>query len=275
MIVRNAPAKVNLWLKICGKRPDGFHELDTLFAPIGLADIVSLEKKEAGISLRVDGGGADVPGGSENLAWRAAEQFFLQSGLDGGVSIHVTKRIPSGAGLGGGSSDAAAVLLGLEELYENPLAPGMLQTIAVGLGSDVPFFLGEGAARGRGRGEVLEKSACPWSGPVLLCKPPFGVSTPWAYGKFARMREQGLIDVDSSEPELWRNDLERPVFKKFVLLALLKDWLMEQHGVVAAMMCGSGSTMLAALDSPDVAGVLEKKIAAQFGKTFWSIATSI
>jgi 4-diphosphocytidyl-2-C-methyl-D-erythritol kinase len=275
MIVRQAPAKVNLWLKICGKRSDGYHELDTLFAPLDLADGISLEKKAHGISLQIDGGEEGIPRGPDNLVWRAAQRFFKNANIDAGVSIRLEKRIPSGAGLGGGSSDAAAVLRGLEELYGYPAGLVGLEEIAVELGADVPFFLLSRAARGRGRGEILEPVAAPWSGDVLLCKPPFGVPTPWAYRAYAEMREAGKIPPVTTDPELWQNDLELPVFTKFPVLAVLKEWLSAQEGVVAAMMCGSGATMLAALQSAEFATPIRAGIEREFGPTFWNFATRI
>jgi 4-diphosphocytidyl-2-C-methyl-D-erythritol kinase len=277
MIVRKAPAKVNLWLKICGKRADGFHELDSLFVPLTLADEVLLEKKERGISLVVQdcGTGEAVPRGPENLAWRAAEAFFCETQIAVGAAITLKKKIPSGAGLGGGSSDAAAVLLGLEELYGFPLEDSRRRELALGLGSDVPFFLLGTAARGRGRGEILEPCPSPWRGDLLLCKPPFGVSTPWAYREFERLARTASPGDGCGEPELWRNDLEAPVFSKFLVLPDLGNWLRARPGVRAVMMCGSGSTLLAALDNPSAVPAIQQDIAIQFGPTFWTCLTKI
>lgn len=270
MIVRQAPAKVNLWLKICGKRPDGFHELDTLFAPLDLCDEIRVGPANSGIALEVRGAGTDVPTGPDNLVWRAAELFLSRAGLRQGVSIQLSKRIPSGAGLGGGSSDAANVLLGLQELFPGCLGPTEIHEIAAGLGSDIPFFLMNTTARGLGRGDILQPFSSPWSGPVLLCKPPFGVSTPWAYRSYAALREAGELAISSAPPRLWQNDLEAPVFRKFPVLAVLKNWLLSREEVLAAMMCGSGSTMLAALLDPGHFSSLSADLQAHFGSSFWT-----
>ncbi|MHC4339573.1 MAG: 4-(cytidine 5'-diphospho)-2-C-methyl-D-erythritol kinase, partial [Planctomycetota bacterium] len=142
-----APAKLNLCLEVLGRRPDGYHEIDSVFAAIDLCDTVRLERSDA-IRLTVHGEAA--PEDDTNLAWRAAEALGV------GASISLEKRIPAGAGLGGGSSDAAAVLLGLDRLYGLGTGRERLLEIALGLGADVPFFLTGGTARCRGVGERVE-----------------------------------------------------------------------------------------------------------------------
>jgi len=150
-----APAKVNLFLRVFDRRPDGYHALETLFQAIDLADEVRLERVDAGVELVVVG--ADLGPSEENLAHRAASALLSAARVSGGVRIELTKRIPAGAGLGGGSSDAAAVLKGVAVLYEIPTGEGLLRGIAARLGSDVPFFLGRSPlAAGRDRGDVLE-----------------------------------------------------------------------------------------------------------------------
>jgi 4-diphosphocytidyl-2-C-methyl-D-erythritol kinase len=211
-----------------------------------------------------------IPAGPENLAWRAARAFMECLGEpDRGFTIHLRKAIPHGAGLGGGSSDAAAVLRALAQCYPGAVSSGALHTIAAALGSDVPFFLLEKSARGRGRGEILEPIAAPWQGEVLLIKPPFGVPTAWAY----QAHRPHSSPAPSGPATLWQNDLEHAVFRKYLLLPILKEWLIRQPGVVAAMLCGSGATLLAALETgPHSQGAgadLTTAVRQEFGPTFW------
>ncbi|MEM8885760.1 MAG: 4-(cytidine 5'-diphospho)-2-C-methyl-D-erythritol kinase [Planctomycetota bacterium] len=171
-VVRAAPAKLNLFLEVLGRRPDGYHEIDSVFCALDLHDTVTVEKSDA-ISLSIDGAD-DVPADETNLAWRAAEAFGA------GARIHLQKRIPAGAGLGGGSSDAAAVLLALAEIHGAD--PAALGDRAVGLGADVPYFLRAGLARGRGIGERVEPVAAPPAGSFLLLLPDLFCSTKEIYG---------------------------------------------------------------------------------------------
>ena len=169
----DAPAKINLWLRILAREASGFHSLESLFCAVDLCDSVRLERVEAGVQLEVEGG-VDTGPPESNLVVRAARAFLVATGAgDGGVRIHLRKRIPSAAGLGGGSSDAAATLRGLNVLYGDQLGQDAVMQIGVGLGSDVPFFLGGSAF------------ALAWSrarfGPPPACatrRPP-GDSTRW------------------------------------------------------------------------------------------------
>ncbi|MHC4136759.1 MAG: 4-(cytidine 5'-diphospho)-2-C-methyl-D-erythritol kinase [Planctomycetota bacterium] len=168
-----APAKLNLWLEVLGRLPDGYHEIDTFLAEIDLADTVRLEAASE-ISLTVEG--LPAPADASNLAWRAA------AALGVGARIHLVKRIPAGAGLGGGSSDAAAVLKGLVSLYGLTLPDGHLAEVAVSLGADVPFFLHGGTARCRGIGERVEPRAGGGGRRFLLVVPDLNMSTAAVYG---------------------------------------------------------------------------------------------
>lgn len=180
----DAPAKINLRLRVLGRRSDGFHEIDTLFQAIALHDDVTVRRTEAGIRLTVEG--ADVGPIEENLAYRAARALLAASGADGGFAIDLVKRIPAGAGLGGGSSDAAAVLRAGDLLIGRPLPAATLAALAAELGSDVPFFLGAGPlATGTGRGERLEQHPSLPSVPVVVVLPPVHVSTREAYARLA------------------------------------------------------------------------------------------
>ena len=261
-----SPAKVNLHLKILGKRPDGFHEIETLMVPVTLADEITIERGDKpGIDLTCDN--PQVPTGSENLIVRAAELFFEETGTSLGLRIHVLKRIPMGAGLGGGSSNAATVLVALNEFTESRLSIPQLETLAARIGSDVAWFIRGQAAICRGRGELIgpKMDVPPW--PILLLKPPFGVPTPWAYQAWAKNQQSMPQNVDGIT---LTNDLEAPVFHKYVLLPAIKNWLLAQEGVRAAAMSGSGSTMFAVLTSPSLANRIADSARAAFGESLWT-----
>jgi len=266
-----APAKVNLHLRVVGKREDGFHEIETLIAPLSLADEITVEiGRGEGVEVVCDD--PRVPVGAENLAARAAAIFMRETGRKFSARIAISKRIPMGAGLGGGSSDGASVLLALDRILEAGLGFERLGSMAAELGSDVPVFLRGGAAVCRGRGEIIEPYAIPERLPLLLLKPEFGVETPWAYKTWARSR--GLPGEDEAEQDLgWTkvfNDLERPVFEKFLLLPVIKKWLREQPETHSAAMSGSGSTMFAILHDEAGGPALEARAKAFFGEGLWT-----
>ena len=198
-----APAKINLSFKILRRRDDGFHEIETLMAPISLGDELTIEPDESGRGIAFTTDDPTLPPGEDNLVVRAARSFFEAIKAEPRVRIRLRKIIPHGAGLGGGSSDAASTLLGLNDLNGQPLTPDGLTTLAAALGSDVPFFLAQGAARCSGRGEIVEpvQPLPPLS--LLLLKPEFGVPTPWAYQRWRDSRE--LPGVDYAAAADWRD----------------------------------------------------------------------
>lgn len=273
-----SPAKINLFLHILGRRPDGFHELETLMAPLALADELDLElERTAGIRLTVEG--ADLPTGPENLAWRAADTVLRRSQADAGISLRLRKKIPHGGGLGGGSSNAALVLQGVNDLLGNPLSPSELQAEAARLGSDVPFFLGTGAALCRGRGEIIEPvplQAMPW---VLLANPGFGVPTPWAYKTYASAPAQGLPGRSTfqyrEQPFQVRNDLEPAVFGKYLWIAECKRWLLDQAETGEALMSGSGATVFALFETEAAAQAVAARARGYFGPETFLLATRL
>ncbi|MEO8440134.1 MAG: 4-(cytidine 5'-diphospho)-2-C-methyl-D-erythritol kinase [Spartobacteria bacterium] len=271
-----APAKINLSFKILRRRDDGFHEIETLMAPISLADELTLEPNESGLEFSSDD--STLPAGEENLVVRAARAFFAETGQEPGVRIALRKRIPHGAGLGGGSSDAASTLLGLNRLTGEPLRPDRLTNLAAGIGSDVPFFLGEGVAWCRGRGEIMEPVEAPLPRlSLLLLKPEFGVPTPWAYRQWRDSQELPGVDYGAQklgDLELW-NDLERPVFEKHIFLARMKGWLREQPEVAAALMSGSGSTMFAVLRGGGGAAELSTRAREELDPRLWTYACEL
>jgi 4-diphosphocytidyl-2-C-methyl-D-erythritol kinase len=241
-------AKVNRTLHVLGKRPDGYHELDTIFQTVDLTEEIDFLEGEEGpgeVSLTVEG--ADLPADSSNLVLRAANALRERFSVRRGARIHLSKKIPIGGGLGGGSSNAASTLRGLCALWNLRPAEGDLHALAVSLGSDVPFFLLGGRARGTGRGEIL----CPLpDGPeewLVLALPPFSLSTAAVYGALSApaltdpAAPTNLRGSDSGGgPD--RNDLEpaaeslRGELKRF--RAALSD-----HGATSARLSGSGSTV--------------------------------
>src|SRR6059036_1353152 len=250
-----APAKINLSLRILGRRNDGFHELDTLIAPISLYDEIRIDKGRPGKRIEFRCDDSSIPQGDENLAVRAAKAFFDTTKIEPAVSIELKKKIPYGAGLGGGSSDAASVLLALNDLFETKLSREALAEIAEPLGSDVPLFLFQSAAVCKGHGEMVMPVKLQRQFSILLLKPAFAVSTGWAYSHWQNSREIPGIRYEAQEfaDQTFVNDLERPVFEKFVFLAQLKMWLLSQPEVGAALMSGSGSTVFAVIqDNTDV-----------------------
>jgi len=278
-ITLSAPAKINLSLRILGKRDDGFHELETLMVPIDLADTVELSHGLGG-EITLTCNDPEIPEGLDNLCVKAATAFREATGLDHGIAITLLKRIPHGAGLGGGSSDAAAVLKGLNELFDRPLVEEELHQIAAMLGSDVPFFLSNGPARCRGRGEIIEAAPSLPRRRLLLIKPPFPVPTVWAYQKYASMRESGKLPDEPQRQFLGDleifNDLEVPVFEKYLLLPVMKTLLCGQPAVEAAFMSGSGSTMVAVLSPETSSGeiaALKESVTVKFGETMWICET--
>lgn len=269
-----APAKINLNLRVLGRdSATGYHRLETWMAPLTLADDLRVELTESpGIQLSCSD--ADLDSGTGNLAWKAADLFLQKTKTPGGARIELHKNIPHGAGLGGGSSDAAAVLKALNEQTGRPLDTPGLEHLAAQLGSDIPFFIRGTAAMARGRGELLEPR--PLSAPfdLLLIKPPFGVETAWSYRQWS---EKKFCPEEWTTPQLHSgieifNDLERPVFAKLIILAALKQWLLEHSLVAAAAMTGSGSCLFAILHDPRGAGQLATEAKTEFGETFWTTA---
>jgi 4-diphosphocytidyl-2-C-methyl-D-erythritol kinase len=172
-------AKINLYLEVVRRRDDGFHDIVTVFQPVSLHDTISISAAPAGISLAGDD--RDIAWDGSNLCWRAASLLLAEARSPRGVSIDVRKNIPAGAGLGGGSSDAAGVLVGVSRLLGLGIGDGRLMELALEIGSDVPFFLFGSPAIGRGRGEILEGTEGLRRGVILIVRPDIRVSTKWAY----------------------------------------------------------------------------------------------
>jgi 4-diphosphocytidyl-2-C-methyl-D-erythritol kinase len=294
-----APAKINLYLDILGRRPDGYHDIRTVFLPLPeLADTLALETGAPGIRLACDN--PEVPADARNLVWKAAEAFAVAVGVVPAWSFRLEKRIPAAAGLGGGSSDAAAALAGLNRLHGGKLPPETLRTLAAKLGADVPVFLnretgntGSGeprlilaptAAIGTGVGEILEPLPPVRPLSLVLVNPLFPVATVWAYKNAGLVPRpaappvEGLLAAlaDSATPLAsvasgTCNALEHAVCRKFPLLAMLRETLLEL-GCLAAHVSGSGGTVYG-ISPPGRQEEIRAAIAARMEMPLWTFAS--
>jgi 4-diphosphocytidyl-2-C-methyl-D-erythritol kinase len=269
-ITVTAPAKINLSLRVIGKRSDGFHEVDTLMTPVpGLFDTLTFTEAEA-YSLTCDVAG--IPTDESNLITKATLLFEKLSKKSCLAHIHLEKRIPHGAGLGGGSSDAAATLRAWNEWHGGPLNDATLHEAAATLGSDVPFFLNATTARATGRGEILTPADAPPRQTIVIFKPSFAVSTPDAYARWKGAVALPGVTYDAVQMP-WAtlvNDLEKPVFGKFLFLAELKNWLNSRPEVRTALMSGSGSAIFALLSDPSQAEPLIQTVRDRLDPVIWA-----
>ena len=260
------PAKVNLYLRVLGRRADGYHDLLSIMQPLSLADELIISPTAPGIFLDCDQPG--IPRGPGNLVWQAALEFQRASGRKVGVHIHLRKRIPVAAGLGGGSSDAAGTLLALNTLAGEPLKAEALHSLAVGLGADVPFFLGLSPAVARGIGEQLSPVQLPayW---YLLLNSGVRVSTRWVYEsldldslKRYKVLEEG--NWDPEQPAAWvHNDLESVTLKKYPQLAEMLETL-GRLGAQARGMSGSGPTLFGLFPTLEAARQAGRELRGSF-----------
>ncbi len=240
-----SPAKINLGLRVLGLRPDGFHEVETWVQQITFFDRIRIRLAARAIRVTVDR--PEIPSGRENLAYRAAAALRAAAGGGPlGASIHLEKRISAGAGLGGGSGNAAAVLWGLNRLWKLGMAPSALSGIAAGIGSDVPLFLAGPAALCRGRGERVSRRSPLASGWILVIKPPYSLPTPRVYGWMRnylkkKKRPSRIKHRPMASPD-YRNDLEQVVFERRPFLRECRDALLSA-GAGRALMSGSGPAL--------------------------------
>jgi len=280
---KSSHCKVNLLLNILGRRADGFHELETVMQPVQVCDRLVFSRGGEGVQLTCSD--PRLPTDAGNLVHRAAAAFLETARLSDGVKIHLEKKIPLAAGLGGGSGNAATTLLGLNELFGLRLGPGQLSEIAARLGSDIPFFLQPRPALASGRGETitpLDPFPALSGGFFLLIHPGFGISTAWAYRALGRFpaalngspgRAKHLVqllktgDLAAASREFY-NSLEAPALEKYPLLVLFQEFL-RANGAAAALMSGSGSTTFALVKSRSAAEQLAEKFKQKFGASCW------
>lgn len=246
-----ANAKINLSLDVLGIREDGYHEVRMLMQSIGLADRITLNPMPSGISLRTNR--AYLPCDSRNLAYRAAELFFNETGVAGGVQIYVSKRIPVSAGLAGGSTDAAAVLIGMNQLFKTGLSRRRLCEIGAKIGSDIPFCILGGTALAYGRGEQLKRLPPLPKVYLVLVKPPINISTPKIYGEYDRCEVAQRPETDRLIEQIKAKDVDgvaagmvnvlEPVCESFEpRISDIRKQLLD-CGAIGARMSGSGPTV--------------------------------
>lgn len=240
-------------------------------APISLADTLEFTRNESG-GVQFTCNVPELPTDDSNLVVRAANSLAEHTGTPLNVSIHLEKVVPHGAGLGGGSSDAATTFLALNALFELETPLETLRQLAAEIGSDIPFFLFESVCDCGGRGEAVQPVSFPQELPILLLKPDFAVDTPGAYKAWKDSQELSGVDYapQTFDWGVLENGLERPTFEKHLVLADMKTWLRKQPGVAGALMSGSGSTMFALLDSDNAAAQLATDAKAEFGETLWT-----
>jgi 4-diphosphocytidyl-2-C-methyl-D-erythritol kinase len=285
---RSSPCKVNLVLNILGRRPDGFHELETVMMPVPLTDELEISRRASGVELSCNHPELPVDGG--NLVHRAATRFLEAAGLKEGVAIRLEKRLPLAAGLGGGSANAAVTLRMMNELFGGVLSAEAVEGLAAGLGSDVPFFLQDGAGLGTGRGERVKPlgafrslAGCG----LVLVHPGFGVSTPWAYSALAGYpaalngrpgrAEEAIEAFAGPDPvracQAFYNSLEAPVLEKHPLLRIFQEFFREQ-GALGTLMSGSGSSTFAVTWNAAAAEAMAAAFRGRFGDGVW-VATCV
>ena len=292
-----SPAKINLFLAVTGRRPDGFHDLVSVAAPLTWGDSLRIEatEKDNDFSLTCDD--PAVPRDKTNLVLKAAWAFRAATAWKSGARFHLDKRIPMGAGLGGGSSNAVAALRGLNMLAGEPLSPSRLAELAIGLGSDCALFLPGRPVAMRGRGERVAplpfSSAARLSGRrVLIFKPGFSIGTPWAYGQLAAQASAGggeaywpaaaaearlaawCEDATAPADALLFNHLERVAFRKFPALPALLAQLQAKFGL-APRMSGSGSACFALLPENAPVDAIMTAISSACGPATFAVETHL
>jgi 4-diphosphocytidyl-2-C-methyl-D-erythritol kinase len=270
-----APAKINLTLRIVGRRADGYHLLDTVMVPISLYDDIQIRKvrvtkKSHRRLIKVICSNPAVPNGPENLAYRAAELLLAKAKIKQPIEIRIHKRIPIGAGLGGGSTDAAATLNGLNRLFKLNLTARKLEKLGLALGADVPFFVRGRPARARGIGERLQSLRGLPAMSLVVVYPGFAVSTAWVYRNlprkltipdlnnsiFTRLKDVGDLGA------LLVNDLEKITLNRYPRIAIIKEKL-RRAGAAGCLMSGSGSSVFGIFHSNRKARVAFRMIAAE------------
>ena len=267
-LVVKAPAKINLHLEVLGKRPDGYHELETLMVAIDRYDELVFEHRPDGTELSCDQPGLSM--GGDNLVTKALDLVRRETGIATGISIALTKRIPTAAGLAGGSSDAAATLAGLSAWWDLGWPPTRLAPLGAALGSDVPFFFAAPAAVCRGRGEVVTRLRLTRPLHFVVVKPDEGLSTAAVFGRLRLQESKRSVEptVEALEAgdaprigSLLFNRLEEPAFVMNPKVAELRR-LLDRESRLGSLMTGSGSAVYALCESRNEAEELARRLSA-------------
>jgi 4-diphosphocytidyl-2-C-methyl-D-erythritol kinase len=282
------PAKINLSLRVVGKRRDGYHLLDTVMVPVSLYDEVEIHKMSSATAKKRATDGLItltcnhplVPLGEKNIAFRAAQLLMQRAGTEQPVHIHIRKRIPVGAGLGGGSTDAAATLVGLNRLLKLRLSEAKLESIALSLGADVPFFIRARPARARGIGERLypiRGLARVW---MVIIYPGFPISTAWVFKNYRPKLTKPPVNTSIASSlksfaklaGLLVNDLESVTLKRYPKLSIIKDKLLHE-GAVGGLMAGSGSSLFGVFASKRQAARALRRLRKEEGSQAYLVRT--
>lgn len=258
-----AYAKINLGLLVLEKRPDGYHDIETVFHRINLYDEIGFSPSS---NIIIESSSKEPPSDERNICFKSAELLRRHLGINAGVKISIQKKIPVGAGLGGGSSDAATVLRHLPSFWGKTVSEDGLLILALQLGSDVPYFLHSGSALARGRGEALATFHLDVPYTILLCNPGIHISTAWAYQHVQpQLRQADLKELvrrgmqNSSQLAALTNDFESAVFTEYPAVKEVKERMLR-NGAVFSLMSGSGSTVYGLFDDEGTA----RKAAADF-----------
>jgi 4-diphosphocytidyl-2-C-methyl-D-erythritol kinase len=268
----NCPAKINLFLKVTGKRPTGYHELESLFAFLDLADVLEV-KKSTEFSLKIDGEFAEFVDEKNNLFTKILDFFVAEFAIDKNISIHVTKNIPVGAGLGGGSSNAAFFMKALNEIFSLNLSKEKLQEISLNFGSDIAFLLEDNAAIVKGRGEIIAPFYKFYPIKILLINPKINLSTPAVFKQLNGEFSEGISTEELQKKSVFEliknfpNDLTKPAV---ALAPTIQEILNElkNAGAEIAKMSGSGSTCFGIFDDDLTLEKAETNLREKFPKFF-------
>lgn len=270
-------AKVNLTLEVLSKRPDGYHEIDSIVQTIDITDdLILTEAKNGRISIECDTAG--VPEGCGNIVYKACEEFFKKTGIHSGVKCLLRKRIPMQAGLGGGSGNAAAAIMGLNRLFETGLSQSQLADMAAAVGSDAPLFVYGGTVRMRGRGEIIDPLPDAPEMDLVVIKPNVGVSTAWAYDRIDKLQHRQHSASGKAEEAIVSgnkaglidciyNDFDPVVCAEFDEIARAKSALINP-GAQAAMLSGSGSAVFGIFENHDRASQAAMSVMGEFSQVF-------
>lgn len=278
-----APAKINLFLQVLGRRKDGYHDLFSWFQALDMADAITIERRDD-TKITIETNHPDVPTDESNLVYQAAAEMQRLSGREAGFHIDLEKKIPVGAGLGGGSSDAAAVIKAIDRLYETDLARSDLAAAGLRIGSDVPFFFSRGQAEVTGRGEIVRNIDLPTDYTVALVTPPFQIRAAETYRRLSLDLTTPLSDINllrcSKAAKLFdvishvANDLERALLHAYPVLEDIRR-LLAGTGAGVVRVSGSGPTVFGLYNNREA--LLEEEFAQSFMGEDWgfSIANPI
>jgi 4-diphosphocytidyl-2-C-methyl-D-erythritol kinase len=282
-----APAKINLILRILNRRPDGFHNLWSVMQTVALDDEVQIRLRTDRRDIRLRCDAAQLAADQSNLVYRAAMETLARAQQSIGLDIELRKRIPMGAGLGGGSSDAAATIIGLNHLLQLEWSPAQMVDAGQSLGSDVPFFLFAPSAIVAGRGEAVRPVVVEGARWVVLVNPGFGINTKWAYQELAATRSTvmplSLVQQELDRQSLvdWtqliaaaENDFEAPVFAAHGELREIKRSL-QAHGAELALLSGSGATVFGMFADEARARLAQTRVASESAMTVFVVPTCI